>query len=195
MLRYLLCLSFGLISSFVAAEELGAIAESKLVDIDGQSHDSAEWKNRKATVLIFLGTDCPVSNGYAPEIQRIYESGKSSGVAVLGVYSDPSVTLEDARTHGKEYGFTFPRVLDGDQRLAKQADVKRIPTAIVLDPSSKIVYRGRIDDRWSPEGKRRDVPRTRELRAAIEAVVAGREPAVREAPTFGCPLPTTRLGK
>ena len=51
-----------------------------------------------------------------------------------------------------------------------------------------MLYRGRIDDRYSPDGKRRNEPRTRDLEDALDAVAAGRKPAVSETPVFGCPL-------
>jgi len=146
----------------------------------------------KGTVVLFLGTECPVSNGYAPEMERIYQEAKSREVAVVGVYAEPTVTAAEAEAHGKEYGLTFPRSLDPEQAIARAAEVKRMPTAVVFDAGGKVVYRGRVDDRWSPEGKRRDVPRTRELRDAIDAVVEGRAPKVSEAPPFGCPLPTLK---
>jgi thiol-disulfide isomerase/thioredoxin len=146
----------------------------------------------KGTVVLFLGTECPVSNGYAPEMERIYQESKSREVAVVGVYAEPTVTAAEAEAHGKEYGLTFPRSLDPEQAIARAAEVKRMPTAVVFDAGGKVVYRGRVDDRWSPEGKRRDVPRTRELRDAIDAVVEGRAPKVSEAPPFGCPLPTLK---
>lgn len=143
----------------------------------------------KGTVVLFLGTECPVSNGYAPEMERIFQESAKRGIAVVGVYAEPSLTQAEAAAHGKEYGLSFPRSLDPEQRIASAAGVARMPTAVVFDAVGKIVYRGRIDDRWSPQGRRRDEPRTRELRAAIDAVVAGRAPEVSEAPAFGCPLP------
>jgi hypothetical protein len=54
------------------------------------------------------------------------------------------------------------------------------------------MYRGRIDDRYSIQGKRRDNPTTHELIDALEAVLAGKVPAVRESKAFGCPLPKLR---
>lgn len=167
-------------------------AAAPATSLDELLRSAAPGKNVKGTVVVFLGTECPVSNGYAPEMERIHLDAAKREVAMIGVYAEPTVGQAEADAHRKEYALTFPTVLDPEQRIAKQAEVVRMPTAVVLDAASKIVYRGRIDDRWSPQGKRRDVPRTRELRDAIDAVVAGREPAVREAPPFGCPLPTPR---
>lgn len=183
----------GLSSSFAA--DAPKPAASAATPLDELLRSAARGANVKGVVVVFLGTECPVSNGYAPEMERIHLEAAKREVAMIGVYAEPTVGQAEADAHRKEYAFTFPTVLDPEQRIAKQAAVARMPTAVVLDGAGKIVYRGRIDDRWSPQGKRRDVPRTRELRDAIDAVVAGREPTVREAPPFGCPLPTPRGAK
>ena len=129
-----------------------------------------------------------MSNGYAAEMQRLADRYAEQGVQFVGLYSEPTVTADEARRHGEEYGLKFVRLLDAEQKLAAQAGVKRVPTFLVLRPDGAIAYRGRIDDRWSPEGKRRDEPRTHELADAVDAVLAGKNPPVAETPTFGCPL-------
>lgn len=178
-----------LISAAAAfSAELGMIGDDALPGLDGKLHARSEWRDAKAIVYCFLGTECPVSNGYAAQMQRLADRYAEQGVTFVGLYSEPTVTVEEARKHGAEYGFQFVRLLDGAQMLATQAGIKRVPTFLVVRPDGTIAYRGRIDDRWSPEGKRRNEPRTHELADAIEAVVAGREPPLAETPTFGCPL-------
>lgn len=176
----------------VGAAELGKIGDYQLVDVDGKPHTAADWKDAKAVVYCFLGTECPVSNGYAPQMQRLADKYAPQDVKFVGTYVEPTVSADDARKHGEEYALKFVRLLDPQQTLVAAAGVVRMPTLVVVRPDGTIVYRGRIDDRWSPEGKRRDVPRTRELEDAIEAVLAGRAPAVAETPTFGCPIPRVK---
>jgi peroxiredoxin len=176
----------------ISGAELGRIGDYRLNGFDGKSHSAADWGEAKAVVYCFLGTECPVSNGYAPAMQRLADKYASQGVPFVGVYVEPTVTAEEAKAHGEEYALKFPRLLDPEQQLVAAAGVVRMPTFVVVRPDGVIVYRGRIDDRWSPEGKRRDVPRTRELEDAIEATLAGRAPPVAETPTFGCPVPRAR---
>lgn len=171
-----------------SAADLGKIGDETLLDLDGNSHARSEWREAKALVYCFLGTECPVSNGYAAQMQRLADRYAEQGVTFVGLYSEPAVTVDEARRHGEEYGLKFMRLLDGEQTVATQAGIKRVPTFVVVRPDGVIAYRGRIDDRWSPEGKRRNEPRTHELADAIEAVVSGREPPLAETPTFGCPL-------
>ena len=133
-------------------------------------------------VYVFVGPECPVSNFYAPEIERL---GMPAG-AVL-VY--PDATEDEARAHSKTYKLTLPRRVD--RGLADRLGVRRIPTAVVLR-RGEIVYRGRIDDRWSADGRRRAEPTSKDFEEALAAVAAGRPPAVVETPVHGCPLEARR---
>jgi hypothetical protein len=135
-------------------------------------------------LIFFVGAECPVSNSYAPDIQRIGEEWRARGGIVWLVYAEPGLGIEGASAHAERYGMTGTVILDVHRSLAAAHGVTRLPTAVVPD-----VYKGRIDDRFSPEGKRRDVPRTHDLEDALAALAAGRSPALRETPVFGCPLP------
>ncbi|MBA4018885.1 MAG: hypothetical protein C0483_17085 [Pirellula sp.] len=167
---------------------LGKIDGYSLRDTAGIPRTAKDWSDRKGVVYCFLGVECPVSNGYAPQMQRLAEKFAPQEVALVGVYSELDATRQKTAAHGEEYGLKFPCLLDTEQSLARQAGIRRVLTVIVVDPEGNIVYRGRIDDRWSPEGKRRDVPRTHELEDAVAALLAGEAPAARETPAFGCPL-------
>jgi peroxiredoxin len=176
-------------ATLASAADLGSIGPFTLNDVDGKPRAAAEWSQAKAVVYCVLGTECPVSNGYCPQMQRLADKYADRGVAFVGAYAEPDVTADEAKKHGEEYGLKFARLLDPEHRLIGASGARRMPTFVVVRPDGRIAYRGRIDDRWSPEGKRRDTPRTRELEDAIEAVLAGRDPSVAETPTFGCPLP------
>lgn len=133
-------------------------------------------------IYVFVGPECPVSNFYAPEIQRL---GSAAG-AVL-VY--PDATQDEARAHAEAYKLTLPRRVG--RELADRLDVRRIPTAVVVRDGT-VVYRGRIDDRWSADGRRRTEPTTKDFEEALSAVAAGRNPPRTETPVHGCPLEARR---
>jgi hypothetical protein len=136
------------------------------------------------TLMFFVGAACPVSNSYAPDIRRIGEDWSARGGIVWLVYAEPGLTLAEAGAHAERFGLSGTIILDVNRSLAAAHGVTRLPTAVVPD-----VYRGRIDDRFSPEGKRRDVPSSRDLENALTALARGRSPAVRETPVVGCLLP------
>ena len=140
-------------------------------------------------MLLFLATECPVSNGYAPEYVRLAKEFGERGVLFWECIPIPDLTAEVATQHGKEYGLTFALLLDPQQELARATGVRVTPEAVVLTPAGRVPYRGRIDDRDAEDGKRRDEPRVRDLHDAIEAVLADKAPPVAETRAFGCPLP------
>jgi peroxiredoxin len=160
-----------------------------LTDIQGAKHTPAEWRGKKAVLLLFIGTECPVSNFYSPDMQQLAARYSGRGVACYGVHADPSVTAEQAAAHAKDYGLPFAILLDPEQALARMAGARVTPEAVVASPDGKVLYRGRIDDRYSLDGKRRDEPTTHELVDALEAVLAGKKPAISRTQAFGCPLP------
>ena len=151
-----------------------------LSDAQGKSCTSAKRVagGCKAVVLLFLSTECPISNGYAPEMARLAKEFGSRGVMFYGVHCDSDVTAEIAAAHAKDYGLEFTMLLDPKQVLPPQTGAKVTPEAVVLSPAGEILYRGRIDDRYAAPGKQRNEPTVRDLQAAIEAVLAGQKPAV-----------------
>ncbi|HEY5311062.1 MAG TPA: redoxin domain-containing protein [Pirellulales bacterium] len=175
-----------------AKPTLGAVGDFSLQDLHGQTVTQKHYRGCRAVVLFFLGTECPVSNGYAPTMTELDRRYKKQGVIVEGVYSEPSVTREAARAHAKEYSLDFPISLDPEQVLARQAGITITPEAVVLAADGKVLYRGRIDNRYSPEGKRRLEATRHDLDAAISAVLAGQTPPAVSTPAFGCPLPKRR---
>jgi len=168
------------------------VKDFALADVKGTLHTSAEWAGRQAVVLFFLGTECPVSNAFAPEMKRLAETYGPKGVAFYGVHPDPDVTPEAAAKHAEEFALGFPILFDVDQTVAGQAGVKVTPEAVLLAADGHVLYRGRIDDRVSAGGKHRDTPQARELVAALDAVLADEMPTVRRTDAFGCPLPPPR---
>ena len=168
---------------------LGQSPPFKLRDADGRDATIDDWTGKKAVILFFVGAECPVSNGYSPLMQRLADKYAPLGVACWAVHCDPTISAESAAAHAREYGLKFRVVFDPTQNLAGPAGVRVTPEAVVASPAGKVLYRGRIDDRYSSDGKRRDVPRVNDLEDALAAVLAGGEPKVSQTVSFGCPLP------
>jgi peroxiredoxin len=165
------------------------VKDFSLPDAGGKRHTAAEWKGRAAVVLIFLGTECPVSNSYAPEYARLAKAFADKGVVFYGIHPDPDVTAADAAKHAAEYRIPFPVLLDPTQAVTRQTGVRVVPSAVVLSPGGEVLYRGRVDDRYTPDGVRREVPTTRDLERALQAVTGGKAVRVAETKAYGCPLP------
>jgi peroxiredoxin len=164
--------------------------EFALSDSAGKTHSPKEWQQSKAVVLIFIGADCPISNGYAPEINRITAAYASKQVSFYIVHSDPDMTREDAAKHAIEYGYRFTVLLDPTQILAKRFGVTITPTAVLLSNDGEARYRGRIDNRYIGLGQQRPEATQHDLRDAVEATLAGKKITEAITKPIGCFLPS-----
>jgi AhpC/TSA family len=169
-----------------AVLQAGAPAEAP-IDLAGRVRDPFA-SAAQVRVFIFVRTDCPITNRYAPELFRIAQEFAAEKPEFWLVYSDPAVTPQQIRTHMAEYGFPGQPLRDPHHDLVKRAHVTTAPEAAVFDAEGKLVYHGRIDDLWVEPGKSRAIARTHDLEDAIEAVASGRAVAQPETRAIGCSL-------
>jgi hypothetical protein len=128
----------------------------------------------RAIVYLFTSTDCPVSNRYAPEIRRIEQTFTPRGVVMRLVYPSRHEGVAAIRDHMAAFGFSgLQAVRDPDLALVKFVGATITPEAAVV-VGGKVVYRGRIDDRYVDLGVERPAPTTHDLADALTAVFAGR---------------------
>src|SRR5215813_11879516 len=79
-----------------------------LKDTAGIVHHEDEWSKSRAVVIFFTTTDCPVSNGYVPEMNRIRSDYANRGIAFYAVQTDTTIPDAEVRKHVSEFGITFP---------------------------------------------------------------------------------------
>ena len=140
-------------------------------DVDGVPR-SPLLPDGKAAVLFLLPPDCPISNSYAPEVQRICADYGPRQVACNLVYVDPDLTVADVKKHMREFRYPeLPAILDKSQKLARAAGATITPEAVVIGSSGKVLYRGRIDNVYASLGKRRPEATEKDLRKALDEVL------------------------
>src|SRR5579862_7222323 len=88
-------------------------------DVNGASANPLRQDERKAVVLLFIMTDCPIANTYAPEINRIAAEYGPKGIAFYVVYADPHVKASAAQQHAHDYGYRFTALIDPRHTLAR----------------------------------------------------------------------------
>jgi thiol-disulfide isomerase/thioredoxin len=159
-------------------------AQKSALHLDGTPADPFLTASGKPVVLVFLRTDCPVSNRYAPLIQQI-SSHYAAKVSFWLVYPSKSASAEKIRQHEREYGYKLPALRDPQHALATQAQVQVTPEAAVFDADHRLVYHGRIDDLYKDFGHARPAATTHELDDAIQAALSGKMPP-RNMPGVGC---------
>jgi hypothetical protein len=144
-----------------------------------------------ATVLVFTAVDCPISDRYAPEVRRLAARYADRGVRFHVVYANAGERPEAARAHAAAFAYGLPVLLDPAGALADRARATVTPEAAVFDARGRLVYHGRIDDRYVDFGVDRPVPTTHELDDAIAAALGGRPAVVPTAPAVGCAIVRT----
>jgi Redoxin len=140
-----------------------------------------------ANVLVFTATDCPVANGYAPEIQRICSSYAARGVRCMLVYEDVGVTAAAVRAHLADFRYgAMPAALDAGGQVARHVGATITPEVAVVDRAGAVRYRGRIDNQYAAIGRQRRTVTSHDLVDALDAVLAGTRVAVSRTPAVGC---------
>ncbi|HJU42222.1 MAG TPA: thioredoxin-like domain-containing protein [Vicinamibacterales bacterium] len=137
------------------------------------------------TVLVFTTTDCPIANRYAPEIRRLAE--KFSGVRFVMVYPVRTDTPELIEEHRKKFAHTIEFMRDEKHELVKKTGVTVTPEVAVMK-DGRLLYRGRIDDRYIDFGRDRPEPTVRDLERSLDAVLSGKPVPVAQTQAIGCVL-------
>lgn len=142
----------------------------------------------RARVFVFVRTDCPISDRYAPELQRLADEFKPNGVDFWLVYSDHAESAANIEHQISDYKLPGEPLLDPKQELARRAEASVSPQAAVFDSAGRLTYTGRIDDRYVDFGKARIAAGSHDLEDAIKATLAGRSVAHSHTHAIGCYL-------
>ena len=135
-------------------------------------------------ILIFVRSDCPVSNRYAPTLKTMSQEYAGKAQFVL-VYPDKDETSATIEKHLQEYGYHFAAIRDPQHALVKESKVQITPEVAVFNGKRELIYHGRIDNWYEDFGRARSQPTTHELDEAIRAAVNG-TPAPAPVSGVGC---------
>jgi hypothetical protein len=157
----------------------------RLLDLENRAIEIRP-QGQRATVFLFTRTDCPISNRYAPTIQRLCDTFSLRGVVFYLVYVDPQQSAADIASHRQTYDYPCAAVRDLDHRFVNQVGARVTPEAIVVDSKGRVVYRGRIDDRFVAFGKSRQHPTREDLALALDATLSGKAVEMPATDAIGC---------
>jgi hypothetical protein len=172
----------------VASATMGAMAAGvRAPNLAGELIDPLQAPaGTKAIVLLFISTECPYSNRSAPEIRRIQDAFEPKGVRFWLVYPNPAETPAIIRAHLKAFGYPDLALRDFRHDLVALAKPTVTPEAAVFNPDGRLVYRGRIDDRFVELGRERPAPSKHDLEEALTLTVAGKLVVPPTTQAFGC---------
>jgi len=159
-----------------------------LPDTEKKSVSLSDFAGSPALLVIFMCNHCPYVKHVAGELASLARDYQQRGVAVVGINSNdyrsypddaPAKMSDEVRARG----YTFPYLLDETQEVAKAYRAACTPDFYVFDKDGRLVYRGQMDG--SRPGN--DEPVTgRDLRAALDAVLAGKPVSEDQTPSLGC---------
>ena len=160
-------------------------AGQQVLDLGGSPKDPLKQTPGKVVVLVFVRTDCPISNRYAPLLQEMSVKYGSEAAFWL-VFPDKNESPESIRSYLQEFNYKLPALRDREHSLVKKSGAKVTPEAAVFNSKRALVYHGRIDDLYREFGKARRAATTHELADAIEAASKGVAPPSAAAEGVGC---------
>lgn len=173
-----------------------SLPEFDLPGVDGKRHGNAEYAGAKVLAIIFTCNHCPTAQAYEERIKALARDYQPRGVAVIAVspnspaavrldelgYTDLGDDLDDMKIRSRERGFNFPYLFDGEtESFSLKLGPATTPHVFLFGPDRKLEFSGRIDD-----SEREDRMKVQDTRLALDALLAGRKPAVTETRVFGC---------
>ena len=165
---------------------IASASDLSLPGLDGHPVALFNAPGSRAFVFFFIRTDCPISNRYAPEMERLQAAYSKRGIVFHLVYPEPDDTADAARAHCREYHLTVPALLDPGQRLTRKAGARVTPEAAVFLPRGDEVYLGRIDDRFADFGTERRVTTKHDLADTLDRILSGLPVAPYTNRAVGC---------
>ncbi|MDX1932372.1 MAG: redoxin family protein [Capsulimonadales bacterium] len=157
-----------------------------------RSYRFRDIQGSRATVLIFVGTNCPIARRYRPEVLALRQQYARRGVSVALVYPNAGENRRDIVDFAGEALKSVPALSDPKQTLADAVGATMTPEAAVLDATGTVRYCGRIDDWFTDLGKPRTNGATsRDLRSALNAVLSGKAVARPTVAAVGCLIERT----
>lgn len=180
LLTAVLCLAA--LAPLAAAE-----APLELQGTDGKMHAPLAAGDKKAVLLFFVSPFCSTTRPFMPEINAI-AADYQDRVAVHLVHSDSEITPEVALQHADMSQVKASVLVDKSQALARKVGARVTPEAVLLSPTGETLYKGRINDLYLGPTKRQRAATTRDLRDALDSVLAGKPAATPQPEAQGCKI-------
>jgi len=169
--------------------KLGTTApDFSLLNVDGRLVSKQDFVGRPALLVMFICNHCPFVKHIADELTRLGQDYQARDVAIVAINSNdvsshPEDSPERMIHEVEERGYTFPYLFDENQEVAQAYHAACTPDFFLFDGQQRLVYRGQLDDSRPQSG----IPVTgRDLRAALDAVLAGQPAPATQKPSIGC---------
>lgn len=187
MQRLLLCAAAFAGAVFAQEFKPGSpVADFEFSDLKGNPTRYSALKG-DVTVVIFMSTQCPISNSYNERMKAVYSDYTGKGVHFIFLNANSSEAAGDVEAHAKSHGFPFAVYKDQNNVAADLFGAQVTPETFVMDSAGIIRYHGAIDDSTNEARVHKQG-----LRMALDAVLAGKPVAAAETKAFGCTIKRRR---
>ena len=179
---------------FAMAYAIHGLQRSYGHDLNSKPVTSLTVPGAKEVVLFFTATDCPISDRYIPEIEGLEKKFSAQHVIVWFVYPNVGETSDGIRHHEVDYGKELHVLLDPHHRLVNLTHVGVTPESAILVPEDtgsegyRVIYHGRIDNRYIQIGEQRPAATQFDLERAIEDSLDHRPVQKADGPSVGCSI-------
>jgi peroxiredoxin len=166
-----------------------SLPDFSLPATDGNTYSAQQLSGQNATVILFWCNHCPYVKSNQDRVIELQSQYKAQGVNFAAICANnaethPGDSFEAMQIRVKEKGYNFPYLRDESQAVARTFDAQRTPEAFLFDAGGVLRYHGRIDDNYEDVTK----AQSHDLRAAIDAVLAGQTPDPEETGAVGCSI-------
>lgn len=163
-----------------------SLSSLKLKDSKGLYHDLVGIKDNTGTVVVFLSPECPISQQYTLDLNRMGERFREDHMTFYGVIPGRLYSGMNIDSFQNTYKISFPLLIDADYKLTRLLQASITPEAFLLNDKSDIVYSGAIDDAWLSLGKKRSNKTRTYLTDAIDAMIGKRGIQIKKTKAVGC---------
>jgi peroxiredoxin len=159
-----------------------------LVNVDAKTVSLSDLDGAPALLVMFISNHCPCVIHVADHLAQLAQEYQARGAVIVAIASNdvanyPADSPEQMVAEAEQRGYTFPYLYDETQEVARTYRAACTPDFFLFDAEQRLVYRGRMDSSRPDSG----IPVTGEdLRAALDAVLAGEKPSDDQHPSFGC---------
>jgi peroxiredoxin len=171
----------------LTAAKLGQkIGDVGFVDAAGKKITLDELKGAKATVVVFLSFECPVSTSYSPVLSDMKKHYADRGVSFVGVCASEAETPATVAKRATDFALAFPVYSDSQGLAVSAFKAEKTPEAFLLDHNLVLRYRGRVDDAFAARLKRNQQIKSHDLETALDEILAGKAVSRPVAEAIGC---------
>lgn len=169
--------------SLNAMEKMNVVHDFELKDYNENLHTLSDFKDSKATVIMFIATRCPVSNAYNERMANLHDAYKDKGIQFVGINSNKQEDIKEIKKHAMENKLNFTILKDHNNIVADKYNASVTPEVYVINSDHELLYHGRIDD-----DRREKEVKSKDLRNVLDKIVANEDVEFVKTKAFGCTI-------